>query len=64
MLLVLKGVKVSHSQKFRKIFHKIDQGPQGLWLGAKEPTDGAEGCNLPQELEKAWEAGNFSSITI
>ena len=39
----------------------MDQGPQGLWMGPKGPPAGAEGCNPPQELEKAREAGYFSS---
>ena len=39
----------------------MDQDPQGFWLGPKGPTDGAEGSSLPQELERAKEAGNFSS---
>ena len=30
----------------------MDQGPQGLSFGPKGPTDRAEGCSLPQELEK------------
>ena len=33
-------------------------------MGPKGPTDGAEGCNPPQKLEKAREAGYFSSIVI
>ena len=41
----------------------MDQGPQVLWLGPKVPTDGAKGRSLPQELEKAREAGYFSICT-
>ena len=40
----------------------MDQGPQGLWMGQKGPTDGAEGYSPLQELEKASEAGYFSSL--
>ena len=39
----------------------MDQGPQGLWLG---PNEGVEGYSLPQELEKACEAGYSSSYFI
>ena len=46
------------------MFRKIDQGPQGLWLGLKGFTDGAKGYSLPQEIEKAREASYFSSIFI
>ena len=42
----------------------MDQSPQGLWLGPKDPTDGAVGCSLPQELEKARKADYFSCIFI
>ena len=40
----------------------MDQIPEGLCLGPKGPNDGAEGYSLPQELEKAREAGYFSSV--
>ena len=43
-----------------KIFRKVDQGPQGLWLGPKGPTDGTEGYSVPQS--KACEAVYFSSL--
>ena len=33
-------------------------------MGPKGPLAGAEGCNPPQELEKAREAGYFSSVFI
>ena len=49
---------------FRKIFRKIHQGPQVLWMGPKGPPAGAGGCNPPQELEKAREAGYFSCLVI
>ena len=38
---------------FRKIFRKMNQGSEGLWLGTKGPTDKVEGCNLLQEIDKA-----------
>ena len=47
-----------------KIFRKMDQGPQVLWLGPKGPTDGAQSCSLSQELEKPREAGYFTSSFI
>ena len=40
----------------------MDQDQQGLRMGPKGPTDGAEGGNSPQELEKARKAGYFSCI--
>ena len=40
---------------FRNIFRKLDQIPQGFWVGLKGPTDEVEGYSLPQELEKAGE---------
>ena len=39
---------------------RIHQDLQGLCMVLKGPTDGAEGCNPPQEVEKAREAGYFS----
>ena len=39
------------------IFCKMVQILQVLCLGPKGPNDGAEGYSLPQELEKAREAG-------
>ena len=39
----------------------MNQGQQVLWSGPKGPTDGAEGCSFPQELEKARKAGYLSS---
>ena len=42
----------------------MDQDPQGLWMGPKGPPDGAEGSSTLQELEKAPEAGYFSSLYI
>ena len=44
-----------------KIFRKLDEGPQGVWMGPKGPTDEAEGCNPPQEVEKAQKAVYFST---
>ena len=38
----------------------MNQGPQGLWLGPKGPTDGTEGCSLQQELEKAREVNTHN----
>ena len=34
------------------MFRKMDQIPQGFWVGAKGHTVGAEGNSLPQDLEK------------
>ena len=52
-------IKVSRLQNFTEFV--FEKGPQGLLMGPKGPTDRAEGCIPPQELEKAREAGYFSS---
>ena len=44
------------------MFCKIDQGPQGLWMGPNGPTFEAQGSSPPQKLEKARKAGYFSSM--
>ena len=38
--------------------HFLQNGPR---LGPQSPPDEAEGCSLPQQVEKAREAGSFSS---
>ena len=52
-------IKVSRIQKRNC---RKDQSPQGLGMGPKAPTDGAEGYSLPQELEKAPESSYISSF--
>ena len=42
----------------------MNQGPQGLWIHLKDPTDEAEGYSLQQELEKARETSYFSNELI
>ena len=53
-------IKVRYLQNFPQDFL---QNSSSLWTGPKGSTDGAEGCIL-QELEKAREAGYFSSSKI
>ena len=42
----------------------MDQGPQGIWLGPKSPSDIAQDSSPPQELEEAGKAGYFSRVVI
>ena len=61
-MYILKTIKYFVNKKNCKIFRKLDEIPQGLWVGPKVPTNGAEGFSFPQELEKARQTGYFSSM--
>ena len=66
-MFMSKLMKVSRSQNFPqnfpenflKFFRKMDQIPQGLWVGPKGSTVEAV---LKQELKKAREGGYFYSV--
>ena len=54
-------IKVSRSQKISQNFPQNGSRHTGPLVEPKGPPDGAEGCSCSEELEKAHEAGYFSS---
>ena len=54
--ILIKVSRALQNMCSTKCVRKMEQGPQGLLMGPKGPTDGAEGCSPPQQVE------NLSSL--